>query len=68
MTIRRPRRLRQTGQALIEYAFLFIMVATITIAVIALAGNQVQATVNKVQTCILHVADYQAQVDNRCSQ
>jgi Flp pilus assembly pilin Flp len=67
MTIKRSRR-AQRGQALIEYAFLFIMVATITIAVIALAGNQVQATVNKVQTCILHVSDYQAQVDNQCSQ
>jgi Flp pilus assembly pilin Flp len=65
--INKRRRRRQAGQALIEYAFLFIMVATITIGVVALAGNQVQATVNKVQTCILHVGDYQAQVDNQCS-
>ena len=60
-------RLRQRGQALIEYAFLFVVVATITIGVIALAGNQVKATVNKVQTCITHVSDIQTQVDNQCS-
>jgi Flp pilus assembly pilin Flp len=35
---------RQLGQALVEYAFLFVLVATISIAVVMLAGNQLKAT------------------------
>jgi Flp pilus assembly pilin Flp len=37
---------------LIEYAFLMVLVATVLVALVALAGNQVKSTVTKVQTCI----------------
>ena len=35
------RRHNKQGQALIEYAFLMVLLATITFAVIALAGTQI---------------------------
>ena len=37
-------RARQAGQALVEYAFLFVLLATISIAVVMLAGSQLKAT------------------------
>src|SRR5256712_13585568 len=36
------KRRRQSGQALTEYAFLMVLLATITFAVVVLAGNQLQ--------------------------
>jgi Flp pilus assembly pilin Flp len=51
----RRRRLRQAGQALIEYSFLFVVLATITIAVIFLAGTQVRVAFNDVSYDINHM-------------
>ena len=52
----RLRRARgQSGQALIEYAFLFILLATISIAVVFLAGTQVRTTLNDVNYDIAHM-------------
>jgi Flp pilus assembly pilin Flp len=42
------RRRNKSGQALIEYAFLLILLATISFAVVILAGNQLQGTFNGV--------------------
>ncbi len=50
-----PRRARRkAGQALIEYAFLFVLLATVTIGVIVLAGNQVQNTYQHIANCVAH--------------
>ena len=38
------RRRTKSGQALIEYAFLMVLLATITFAVVALAGNQLSGS------------------------
>lgn len=58
--MRRSRRGRQ-GQALIEYAFLMVLVATVLIALVALAGNQVKSTVTKVQTCVSQLGQQSGQ-------
>jgi Flp pilus assembly pilin Flp len=58
------RRANQLGQALIEYAFLFVLVATITVAVVALAGNQVQSTIDNIQQHLVHLTDHDWQVTN----
>ena len=54
--IRRGSR-RQAGQALVEYAFLLIVLATIGIAVIVLAGNQLQGTYTSVRDHIVHLTE-----------
>jgi len=51
----------QGGQALIEYGFLLIVLATIGIAVIVLAGNQLQGTYASVRDHIVHLADQEWQ-------
>jgi len=51
------KRRRQSGQALIEYAFLMVLLATITFAVVALAGNQLQGTFQDVSYELNHLAD-----------
>jgi Tfp pilus assembly protein PilX len=47
----------QAGQALVEYTFLLIVLATIGIAVIVLAGNQLQRTYVSVRDHIVHLTE-----------
>ena len=42
---------------MIEYAFLLVLLAMITLAVIALAGNQVKSAFNDVSFEFAHIAD-----------
>ncbi|HVS05130.1 MAG TPA: TadE family protein [Candidatus Dormibacteraeota bacterium] len=51
------RRRRQSGQALIEYAFLMVLLATITFAVVILAGAQLQGAFNDVTYEFNHLTD-----------
>jgi len=52
------RRLRaRKGQALIEYAFLMVLLATISVAVIILAGSQLKGTYNDISFEFTHLAD-----------
>jgi hypothetical protein len=51
------RHRAQTGQALIEYAFLLVLLATIGFAVIILAGNQLASTYNDVSFEFVHLTD-----------
>jgi Flp pilus assembly pilin Flp len=44
----RDGRKRQRAQALIEYAFLFVLIATITIGIILVAGEQLKETYENV--------------------
>ena len=51
------KRRRQSGQALIEYAFLMVLLATITFAVVVLAGNQLQGAFQDVSYELTHLTD-----------
>jgi Flp pilus assembly pilin Flp len=51
------RRRRQSGQALIEYAFLMVLLATITFAVVALAGAQLKGAFSDVSYELTHLTD-----------
>jgi len=51
------RRRNKSGQALIEYAFLLILLATISFAVIILAGTQLQGAFNDVTYELNHLTD-----------
>ncbi len=51
------RRRTQSGQALIEYAFLVVLLAMISFAVIVLAGSQVQGMVSDVSYEFTHLTD-----------
>ena len=51
------KRRRQSGQALIEYGFLMVLLATITFAVIALAGSQLQGAFQDVSYEFTHITD-----------
>src|SRR5207244_4340984 len=51
------KRRRQSGQALTEYAFLLVLLATITFAVVVLAGNQLQGTFQDVSYELSHLTD-----------
>jgi Flp pilus assembly pilin Flp len=51
------RRRKQSGQALIEYAFLMVLLATISFAVIALAGNQLSGLYSEVSYEFTHLTD-----------
>ena len=51
------RRGKQSGQALIEYAFLMVLLATISFAVIALAGNQLSGLYGEVTYEFTHLTD-----------
>jgi Flp pilus assembly pilin Flp len=51
------KRRRQSGQALIEYAFLMVLLATIGFAVIVLAGNQLQGAFQDVSYEFTHLTD-----------
>jgi Flp pilus assembly pilin Flp len=48
---------RQSGQALIEYGFLMVLLATISFAVIALAGSQLQGAFQDVSYELTHLTD-----------
>ncbi|HYY46621.1 MAG TPA: hypothetical protein VE951_06145 [Candidatus Angelobacter sp.] len=51
------RRRKKRGQALIEYAFLMVLLATITFAVIALAGNQLTSLYSDLSFEFQHLTD-----------
>ena len=51
------KRRRQSGQALIEYAFLMVLLAGIMIAVLVLAGNQLSGTFNDISYELSHLTD-----------
>jgi Flp pilus assembly pilin Flp len=51
------RRRRKSGQALIEYAFLLVLLAGIMIAVLVLAGNQLSGTFNDISYEFNHLTD-----------
>jgi Flp pilus assembly pilin Flp len=51
------KRSRKSGQALIEYAFLMVLLATISFAVIALAGNQLKGMFDDVSYELTHLTD-----------
>ena len=47
----------KSGQALVEYAFLMVLLATVGIAVIIMAGNQLAGVYNDVSYEFAHLAD-----------
>jgi Flp pilus assembly pilin Flp len=51
------RRRRQSGQAVVEYAFLLILLATISFAVLILAGTQLQGAFSDVSYELTHITD-----------
>jgi Flp pilus assembly pilin Flp len=51
------RRRRKSGQGLIEYAFLLVLMAGIMIAVLVLAGNQLSGTFNDISYEFNHLTD-----------
>ncbi|MEA2634159.1 MAG: hypothetical protein QOH92_926 [Chloroflexota bacterium] len=51
------RHRRKSGQALIEYAFLMILLATVAIAVIIMAGTQLTGIYNDVSYEFTHLTD-----------
>jgi len=51
------RRRNKKGQALVEYAFLMVLIATITFAVILLAGNQLKGTYDDIRFEFTHLTD-----------
>lgn len=53
----RRRLPSRAGQAVIEYAFLLIILATITIGVIFLAGQQVAIAFNDITYDTAHISD-----------
>jgi Flp pilus assembly pilin Flp len=48
---------KKSGQALIEYAFLMVLLATITFAVIALAGSQLKGLYEEINYEFTHITD-----------
>jgi Flp pilus assembly pilin Flp len=51
------RHRRKSGQALIEYAFLMVLLATVAIAVIIMAGTQLASVYNDVSYEFAHLTD-----------
>jgi Flp pilus assembly pilin Flp len=51
------RRRNSKGQALIEYAFLMVLLATISFAVIILAGTQLQSAFSDITYEFSHLTD-----------
>src|SRR5437660_10144561 len=49
------RRRGKKGQALIEYGFLMVLLATIGFAVVALAGNQIMGLYDEVSYELTHI-------------
>jgi Flp pilus assembly pilin Flp len=57
MSSPRRRKPRESGQAVIEYAFLMVLLATIGIAVIMLAGNQLMGAYQDISYEFTHITD-----------
>jgi Flp pilus assembly pilin Flp len=55
LAMRRQRA--KNGQAMVEYAFLMVLLATITFAVILLAGNQLKTAYNDISFEFTHITD-----------
>src|SRR2546428_8419694 len=55
LAMRRQRA--KNGQAMIEYAFLMVLLATISVAVILLAGSQLKGTYNDISFEFTHLTD-----------
>ena len=53
----RRRKPRESGQAVVEYAFLMVLLAAIGIAVIMLAGNKLMATYQDISYEFSHITD-----------
>lgn len=53
----RRRRRHERGQAFVEYAFLMVLLATIGVAVLILAGNQLKSTFNDMTFEFNHLTD-----------
>ena len=51
------KRRKKSGQALIEYSFLMVLLATISFAVIALAGNQLRGAFDDISYEFAHLTD-----------
>jgi Flp pilus assembly pilin Flp len=51
------RRRTQRGQALIEYAFLLVLLATISFAVLVLAGSQLKGAFDDASYELTHMTD-----------
>jgi Flp pilus assembly pilin Flp len=51
------RRRNKKGQALVEYAFLMVLLATIGFAVVALAGNQLLGLYSDVSYEFTHILE-----------
>ena len=51
------RKRNKKGQALIEYGFLMVLLATITFAVVALAGGQIMGLYDDVSYELTHLTD-----------
>lgn len=51
------RRHDKRGQAVVEYAFLLILLATITVAVVIMAGNQLASTYSDLSYEFTHLGD-----------
>ena len=51
------RRRNKKGQALVEYAFLMVLLATIGFAVVALAGNQITSLYSDVSYEFTHLTE-----------
>lgn len=51
------KRRKKSGQALIEYSFLMVLLATISFAVIALTGNQLAGLYGDVSYEFSHLTD-----------
>ena len=58
------RRRKKHGQALIEYAFLMVLLATITFAVIALAGTQLTGLYGDLSFEMQHLTDVNTYTPN----
>jgi Flp pilus assembly pilin Flp len=62
------RRRRQSGQALVEYGFLLVLLATITFAVVVLAGSQLQGALSDVNYELTHLTDATTLAPNGTTQ
>lgn len=51
------RRRRQSGQALVEYGFLLVLLTSVAFAVIVLAGSQLQTALSDVSYELTHMMD-----------
>lgn len=57
MRAKRRRKPGQSGQSVVEYCFLLVLLATIGVAVVVMAGNQLKTTFNDVSFEFNHLSD-----------